>query len=189
MDENLVGSALAEAREKMHKMVLHTQSEFAGFRTGRASSGLVERLTVEYYGTEVPLMQLAGFSIPEARVLVITPYDKGALGSIERAIQASDLGINPSNDGSMIRLVFPQLTEERRKELVKQVRARAEEGRVGIRNNRRSARHDLEQAEKRHEINQGQLERAEKELEKLTADSIAEIDRMLEAKEKELMEV
>ena len=189
MDESLIELIIDEAHDKMRKAVAHTQAEFSSFRTGRASAGLVERLTVEYYGAEVPMLQLAGISVPEARILVITPYDKGSLGAIEKAIQASDLGINPSNDGAVIRLAFPPLTEERRKELVKHVKNRAEEGRVAIRNQRRSSRHELEQAEKRHEINQDLLERAEGRLEKLTGDSIAEIDRMLELKEKELMEV
>lgn len=189
MDDSIIELTLLDNREKMHKVVTHTQAEFASFRTGRASSALLERMTVEYYGTEVPMVQLAGFSIPEARVLVISPYDKGALGAIEKAIQGSDLGINPSNDGAVIRLGFPPLTEERRRDLVKQVRHRAEEGRVAVRNQRRSARHELEQAEKRHEINQDQLEHAEKDLDKATADAIAEIDKMLASKEKELMEV
>ena len=189
MDDSIIELTLLDARDKMHKVVQHTQTEFASFRTGRASSALLERMTVEYYGTEVPMLQLAGFSIPEARVLVISPYDKGALPAIEKAIQGSDLGINPSNDGVVIRLSFPPLTEERRRDLVKQVKNRAEEGRVATRNLRRSARHELEQAEKRHEINQDQLERAEKDLDRATSESIAEIDRMFETKEKELMEV
>ncbi len=189
MDQSILEIALLEAKEKMHKVIMHTQSEFSNFRTGRASPALVERLTVEYYGTELPLVQLAGFSIPEARVLVVTPYDKGALGAIEKAIQGSDLGINPSNDGVVIRLNFPALTEERRKDIVKQVRQKAEDGKVAVRNQRRASRAELEQAEKRHDINQDLLERGEKELDKLTAESIAEIDRMLDTKEKELMEV
>src|SRR5213596_1402224 len=131
----------------MTKAVTHTQSEFAGVRTGRASPALVERLKVEYYGTDVPLQQLAGFNVPEARLLVIQPYDKGALKAIEKAIQHSDLGINPSNDGQVIRLVWPQLTEERRREMVKVVKHKAEEGRVAVRQVRRTARHDLEALE------------------------------------------
>lgn len=189
MDQSIVDIALSEAKEKMHKVIVHTQSEFAAFRTGRASSALVERLTVEYYGSELPLLQLAGFAIPEARVLVITPYDKGALGAIEKAIQSSDLGINPSNDGVVIRLNFPPLTADRRKDIVKQVKHKAEDGKVAVRNLRRTFRTELEQSEKKHEINQDLLERGGKELDKLTAEFIAEIDRMLETKEKELMEV
>src|SRR5215210_1357892 len=125
----------------MTKAVTHTQSEFAGVRTGRATPALVEKLKVDYYGSDVQLQQLAGFSVPEARVLVIAPYDKGAIKAIERSLQNSALGITPSNDGQVIRLTFPELTSERRKQLVKVVRHKAEEGRVAIRNLRRTARH------------------------------------------------
>jgi len=173
----------------MHKAVTHLQSEFAAVRTGRASSALVEKLKVDYYGSELPLQQLAGFGVPEPRVLVITPYDKGALKSIEKAIQQSDLGVNPSNDGTIIRLNFPELTEERRKEFVKMVKHRAEEGRVAIRNVRRQARHELEALQKDGEIGEDDLERAEKELEKRTHEVIAEIDEMLRHKEAELLEI
>ncbi len=185
----MIDETLLEAVDKMGKAVVHTQSEFAAIRTGRATPALVERLKVEYYGTEVPLQQLAGFSVPEARLLVIQPYDKSAIKAIERAIQHSDLGITPSNDGQVIRLVFPELTSERRKELVKVVRHKAEDGRVAIRNVRRSARHQLEALEREGEISSDELDRAEKELEKLTHDQVAEIDRMLARKEQELLEV
>ena len=178
-----------EAKDKMHKAVLHLQDEFAGIRTGRATPALVEKLKVDYYGTEVPLQQLAGFNVPEARLLVIAPYDKNSLKAIEKAIQNSDLGINPSNDGAVIRLSFPQLTEERRKELVKVVKHKAEDGRVAVRNLRRAARHELEGMEKNHEISSDELDRAEKELEKVTHDYVAEIDRMVQHKEHELLEV
>ncbi|HEV3401551.1 MAG TPA: ribosome recycling factor [Acidimicrobiales bacterium] len=185
----MIDDTLLEAVDKMGKAVTHTQSEFAAIRTGRATPALVERLKVEYYGTEVTLQQLAGFSVPEARLLVIQPYDKSAIKAIERAIQHSDLGITPSNDGQVIRLVFPELTSERRKELVKVVRHKAEDGRVAIRNVRRSARHQLEALERESEISTDELDRAEKELEKLTHDQVAEIDRMLARKEHELLEV
>src|SRR5439155_21188213 len=132
----------------MHKAVSHTQAEFSGVRTGRASPAFVENLKVDYYGTDTALKQIAGFNVPEARLLVITPYDKSSIKAIEKAIQNSDLGINPSNDGTVIRLTFPQLTEERRKELVKVVKHKAEEGRVAVRNLRRTARHELEHLEK-----------------------------------------
>ena len=178
-----------ESREKMRKAVLHLQDEFGAIRTGRASPGLVEKLKVDYYGTEVPLQQLAGFSVPEPRVLVLSPYDKGAVKAIEKAIQGSELGINPSNDGQVIRLTFPELTEERRRELVKVVKHRAEEGRVAVRNIRRHARQELEALERDGELSRDELDRAEKELEKLTHDTIAEIDRMLQHKEQELLEV
>ena len=144
---------------------------------------------VDYYGSEVPLQQLAGFSVPEPRVLVISPYDKGALKSIEKAIQQSDLGVNPSNDGAIIRLTFPELTADRRKDLVKVVKARAEEGRVAVRNVRRHIRQELEALEKDGDLSQDELDRIEKDLEKLTHDVVAEIDTMLGHKEKELLEV
>jgi ribosome recycling factor len=185
----MIEDVLLETTEKMGKAVAHTQSEFSSVRTGRATPALVEKLKVDYYGTEVPLQQLAGFNVPEARLLVIQPYDKNALKAIEKAIQNSDLGINPNNDGQLIRLVFPQLTEERRKELVKVVKHKAEEGRVAVRNLRRSARHHMEALERGGEVSSDELERAEKELEKLTHEYVLEIDRMVQHKEQELLEV
>ncbi len=184
-----VAEITAECRDKMHKAVTHLQEEFGAVRTGRASPALVEKLKVDYYGSDVPLQQLAGFSVPEPRVLVIQPYDKGAMKAIEKAIQQSDLGINPGNDGQVIRLAFPALTEERRKELVKVVKHRAEEGRVAVRNVRRHARHELEGLEKAGELSRDELERVEKDLEKATHEVIAEIDHMLAHKEQELLEV
>jgi len=189
MDDSLVGAVLEDTREKMHKAVTHAQSEFQQVRTGRASPALVEKLKVDYYGSEVPLQQLAGFSVPEARMLVISPYDKSALGAIEKAIQNSDLGMNPSNDGNVIRLNVPQLTAERRKEMVKRVHHMAEDGKVAVRNVRRAARKDLEALEKDGDITTDELDRAEKELEKITHEYVAEIDRMLQHKEQELLEV
>ena len=180
---------LAESKDKMAKATAHLQGEFGSIRTGRASPIFVEKLRVDYYGSEVPLQQLAGFSVPEPRLLVISPYDKNAIKAIEKAIQASDLGITPSNDGSVIRLAFPQLTEERRREMVKVVKHKAEEGRVAVRQVRRTARHDLEALERDHNLSGDELERAEKELEKLTHEYVAEIDRMLQHKEQELLEV
>jgi ribosome recycling factor len=178
-----------DCRDKMRKAVAHLQHEFAGIRTGRATPGLVEKLQVDAYGSSVPLQQLAGISVPEPRVLVISPYDKGTMKPIEKAIQASDLGINPSNDGQVMRLVFPALTEDRRRELVKVVRQRAEEGRVAVRNIRRQARHELEALEKDGDISKNDLDRAEKDLEKLTHGVIDDVDQMLEHKERELLEV
>jgi ribosome recycling factor len=188
-DPESVDEVLLETAEKMEKAVAHTQAEFATVRTGRATPALVERLKVDYYGTDVPLQQLAGFNVPEARLLVVQPYDKGALKAIEKAIQHSDLGINPNNDGQVIRLVFPQLTEERRKELVKVVKHKAEEGRVAIRNLRRHARQQLEHLERDAAITTDELDRAEKELEKTTHEYVAEIDKALQHKEHELLEV
>lgn len=188
-DDSFIGAVFSDTKGKMARAVAHLQTEFQAIRTGRATPALVEHLKVEYYGTDVPMQQLAGFNVPEARLLVITPYDKSALKAIERAIQNSDLGINPSNDGSVIRLSFPPLTEERRRDFVKVAKHKGEEARVAVRNVRRAARHDLEALEKDGEISSDELERAEKELEKVTHDYVAEIDRMLQHKEQELLEV
>lgn len=188
-DDSLLGAVLDDAKDKMGRAVAHAQADFAGVRSGRANSGLVENLRVEYYGSEVPLKQLASFNVPEARLLVISPFDKGSMKSIEKAIQHSELGLNPSNDGTVIRLQFPQLTAERRKDLVKVVKQKAEDARVAIRNLRRAARHDLEALEKDGDISSDELDRAEKEMEKLTAEHVAEIDRLVQHKEAELLEV
>ena len=188
-DDSLLGAVFSDSKEKMDKAITHLQSDFSAVRTGRASPALVEKLRIDYYGSEVPLQQIAGINVPEARLLVITPYDKSSLKTIEKAIQNSDLGINPSNDGSVIRLAIPPLTEERRKEFVKVAKNKAEDGRIAVRNVRRSARHDLDALEKDGDISSDELERAEKELEKITHDYVAEIDRMLQTKEQELLEV
>jgi len=188
-DGSLIEVALEDAREKMLRAIDHAKGEFASVRTGRAMPGLVERLKVDYFGSEVPLQQLAGVTVSEARVLVIHPYDKGSLKAIEKAIQLSDLGVNPSNDGVLIRLVFPQLTAERRKELVKVVKQRAEDGRVALRGVRRAARHELEQLEHAGDISSDDLDWAEKELEKLTHELVGELERLLSHKEQELLEV
>ncbi|HEX3393244.1 MAG TPA: ribosome recycling factor [Acidimicrobiales bacterium] len=185
----MIDDILVDTADKMTKATAHTRADFSSIRTGRATPALVEKLKVEYYGSDVQLQQLAGFSVPEARVLVIAPYDKGAIKAIERALQNSDLGITPSNDGQVIRLTFPQLTSDRRKELVKVARHKAEDGRVATRNLRRSARHELEALEKNGEISSDELERAEKDLEKLTQEHVADIDHALARKEQELLEV
>jgi len=169
--------------------VEHTQSEFASIRTGRATPALVEHLKVDYYGADTELRTMAGFSVPEARLLVISPYDKGSLPAIEKALQTSDLGITPSNDGTVIRLSFPVPTEQRRKELVKVVKQKAEDGRVTVRNARRSARHDLEGMQKDGELSSDELERVERDLDKLTQEQVAAIDRLLTHKEQELLEI
>jgi ribosome recycling factor len=188
-DDDMIAMVLDEAREKMGQAVTHTRAEFTGVRTGRAAPALVEKMPVDYYGTEVPLQQIAGFTVPEARMLVISPYDKGAMGAIEKAIQQSNLGLSPSNDGQVIRLNFPPLTEERRKELVRVVKGMAEEGRVRIRHARRAARHDLEALEKDGDISVDDLNWAEKELDKLTHQQEGEVDQALQHKEQELLEV
>jgi ribosome recycling factor len=189
MSDELAQVVLEDVRDKMTKAVEHTRSEFFTVRTGRANSALVETLLVDYYGTPTPLRQLAGFSVPDAMLLVVSPYDKGALSAIEKAISSSDLGINPNNDGNVIRLAFPPLTEERRKEMVKVVRHKAEEGRVAVRNLRRAARHELEGLEKEGSLTADEVERFEKELEKLTHAQVATIDEVLSHKERELLEV
>jgi len=187
MSDEMIALVLDDARQKMHKAVEHARAEFSGVRTGRAAPALVERILVDYYGSEVPLQQVAGIQAPEARMLVISPYDKGALAAVEKAIQQSDLGLNPSNDGQVIRLMFPQLTAERRKELVRVVKAMAEDGRVAIRNLRRAARHDLDALAKDNEATEDDVARAEKDLDKLTHAQEAEIDKALEQKEQELL--
>ena len=188
MDEELVGLVISEARERMEKAVEHTRSEFAAVRTGRAQSALVEKLKVDAYGSDVELRQIAGLSVPEARLLVISPYDKARLPAVAKAIQASDLGITPSDDGQVLRLAFPALTEERRKELVKVVKHKAEEGRVAVRNVRRSARHDLEVMEHDGELSTDELERIERDLDHLTHEHVERIEELLAHKEKELLQ-
>lgn len=185
----MIDDLLADAMEKMAKASAHAQEEFATVRTGRANSALVEKLRVEYYGADTPLQQLASFSVPEARVLVIQPFDKSTMKAIEKAITNSDLGVNPNNDGAVIRLNFPPLTQERRKDFVKIVKSKAEDGKVAVRNVRRSVRTSLERAEKDGEISTDELKRAEKDLDKITEEYVAEIDRHLVHKEQELLEV
>ena len=185
----MIEETLLEAMDKMDKAVEHTQTQFASVRTGRATPSLVERLNVDYYGSPVPLQQLASISVPEARQLLIKPHDRGALEAVEKAIRDSDLGVAPNNDGIAIRLTLPQLTEERRKEYVKVVRAMAEDGRIAVRATRRDARKTLETAEKDGEISADELDRAEKELEKVTHDHVEHIDAALGRKEHELLEV
>ncbi len=188
MNDDLVSVVLSEARDKMAKAVGHTRQEFSSIRTGRAAPALVEKISVDYYGSEVPLQQLAGFSVPEARMLVINPYDKGAMPAIEKAIRNADLGLNPSNDGTNIRLSFPPLTAERRKEFVRVVKQMAEDGRVAVRNLRRAARHDLDSLQKDSDLSEDELQRAEKELDKITHSQEAGIDKALESKEQELLQ-
>lgn len=178
-----------EASDRMDKSIAALSHEFTTVRTGRASGQLLEKIQVEYYGAPTPLLQLAGVSTPEPQLLVISPYDKTALHAIEKAIQASDLGLTPSNDGNVIRLPFPPLTEERRKELVKLCRQYAEEARVAVRNIRREANDKLKHREKDHEISQDEMHRAEDEIQKITDAHIAKIDEVLKHKEAEIMEV
>lgn len=173
----------------MRGAVSVTQDELSSIRTGRANPKLLDRLMIDYYGTQISIKELASTSVPEPRLLVIQPYDRTALAAMERAIMTSDLGLTPSSDGTVIRLSFPPLTEERRKELIKVARDRAEEGRVSVRNVRRHAKETLERMEKDHTISEDDLRRSEKELQHVTDRFVSDIDELLEHKEKELLEV
>ena len=180
---------LKDATERMQKSVEATRTEFGTVRTGRASPQLLDRVEVDYYGAKTPLKQLANISASEARLLTVTPYDKGSIGAIEKAIIESEIGLTPSNDGALIRLSIPELTEERRKELAKIVHGIAEEGRVAIRNIRRDVMHDLRELKKEGEVGSDDEHRAEAELQKLTDARIGEIDSSLQGKETEILEV
>lgn len=183
----MIGDLLAEAEHKMEMAADHVAGEFATVRTGRANPQLLQRINVDYYGTQTPLQQLASISVPEPRLLVVQPFDKSSVSDIERAIQGSDLGLNPSNDGNVIRIAFPPLTEERRKELIRVVRGMAEEGRVSARNVRRHAKTDMEALH--GEISDDDIRRGEEELQKLTDTYIERIDGLLANKEAELLEI
>jgi len=183
----MVQETLEEAQDRMHKAIEALRRELATVRTGRASPGLVEHLKVEYYGTATPLNQLATITTPDARLIVIQPWDRGAIGAVEKAILKSDLGLNPASDGTVIRLAIPPLTEDRRRELAKHVRKRVEDARVAVRNVRRDRHEHLRQAEHQHEISQDDLHRAEIELQKLTDEQVLEIDNIGEEKEAELL--
>ncbi|MBI1885307.1 MAG: ribosome recycling factor [Chloroflexi bacterium] len=185
----MIDDALADAKQRMVKAVEALRRELATIRTGRASPGLVEGLKADYYGTPTPLKQIASISTPEARLIVIQPWDKQSISAIEKAIQKSDLGLTPANDGNVIRLTIPQLTEDRRKELAKLVRRRVEEGRVAVRNVRRDDHEELRALQRDHKISEDDLHRAEHELQKLTDEFIKEIDKVGEEKEAELLAV
>ena len=182
-------ATLAEAAEKMDKTIEATKDDFASVRTGRANPALFAHIEVEYYGTPTPLQQLASFQVPEARTLLITPYDRTALGNIETALRNSDIGANPANDGNVIRVVLPELTEERRKEYVKIGKGYAEQGRVSIRNIRRTAKDAIEKMQKDGDVGEDEAKRATGELDELTKKKVDSIDRLLAAKEEELLEV
>ena len=181
--------SVKEASERMQKTVAALAHEFSGVRTGRASGTILERVMVEYYGTSTPLLQIASVSAPEPQMLVVSPYDRSAMGAIEKAVRSSDLGLNPSNDGTVIRVPFPPLTEERRRDLVKLCRHYAEESRVAIRNIRRDTNDFFKNQEKAHEISQDELHRLEADVQKATDAHIAEVDELLKHKEAEIMEV
>jgi len=180
---------LRDAEDKMRKAVSVNQEELASIRSGRASPTLLHRIHVDYYGTQVPLNQIANVSVPEPRLMVVAPYDTSQIGAIEKAILASDLGITPNNDGQVIRLAFPQLTEDRRKELIKVAHVRAEEGRVAVRGVRRHAKQSLEHMKKDHTLSEDEERAAEGQLQKLTDRYVGEVDANLKRKEAELSEV
>jgi ribosome recycling factor len=185
----VIDSTLREADDKMAKAVEHAREEFAAIRTGRAHPAMFANITADYYGQQTPLQQLAGFQVPEPRVVIISPYDVGAKGAIEKAIRESDLGVNPSDDGKVLRIVLPELTEERRREFIKVAKAKAEDGRVAVRNLRRNAKQALDRAEKDSEITKDDNTGAEKRLDGLTKKHVETIDELLKHKEAELLEV
>ncbi|WP_211225752.1 ribosome recycling factor [Nocardioides alkalitolerans] len=184
-----MNQVLNEADSKMDKSVEATREEFAAIRAGRAHPSMFSKILVDYYGTPTPLQQLASFTAPEARIILIAPYDMGAMTAVEKAIRDSDLGVNPSNDGKVLRAVFPELTEERRKEYIKVARTKAEDGRVSVRNIRRTAKQNLEKLEKDGEVGKDDVTGAEKRLDGTTKKHVDAIDDMLKSKEAELLEV
>jgi ribosome recycling factor len=185
----VIDQTLREADQKMNKAVEHAKEEFSAIRTGRAHPAMFNKLTADYYGTPTPIQQLASFQSPEARTVLIQPYDRQATAAIEKAIRDSDLGVNPTDDGKLIRVVMPELTEERRKEYIKLARSKAEDSRVSVRNIRRSAKQSLEKAEKDGEVGQDDVIGAEKRLDGMTKKHVDEIDELLKHKESELLEV
>ena len=185
----MIDEILLEAEEKMEKAVQVSKDDFASIRTGRANPSMFSKIIVDYYGSPTPVNQLASFHVPDARMVTITPYDKGSVGAVDRAIRDSDLGVNPTNDGTMIRVVFPQLTEERRKEFIKVARHKAEDARVSIRSVRRHAKDALDKLVKDGDVGEDDVARAEKELERVTQRHVAAVDELLKHKETELLEV
>jgi ribosome recycling factor len=185
----VIDETLLEAEEKMEKAVAVAKEEFATIRTGRAHPAMFSKITAEYYGTQTPVNQLASFHIPEPRMVVIQPFDKSSLGAIEKAIRNSDLGVNPSNDGSIIRVVFPDLSEDRRKEYIKVARHKAEDSKISIRNIRRHAKDSLDKLVKAGDAGEDDVRRAERELDDLTHTYVGQVDDLLRIKEAELLEV
>ncbi|MGG5316637.1 ribosome recycling factor [Enterococcus sp. AZ072] len=185
----MADAVMNEAQQKMKKAEESLQRQLGQIRAGRANASLLDRITVNYYGAPTPVNQLASITVPEARVLMITPFDKSTIEDVEKAILASDIGLNPANDGNVIRLVIPQLTEERRKELAKEVKKEAENAKVAVRNVRRDAMDDYKKQQKNSDITEDDLRSMEKDIQKLTDDSVKEIDKIVSEKEKELLEV
>jgi ribosome recycling factor len=180
---------LSDAKHRMDQAVSKVGEDFGGIRTGRANPKLLNKITVDYYGTQTPLQQLANFAVPEPRVLIVNPFDKGSVNQIEKAIRDSDLGLNPSSDGGTIRCVFPELTEERRKDFIKLARQAAEDGKIAVRNVRRHARDQMQKLEDDGDVGADEHDRYAKQLEELTGKHVAQIDQLLEQKEKDLLEV
>ena len=185
----MIDDTLLDAEERMEKAVTVAKDDFGGIRTGRATPGMFQKIVVDYYGAMTPVIQLASLTVPEPRMAVVTPYDKSSLGSIERAIRDSDLGVNPTNDGTVIRISFPQLTEERRREFIKVARSKAEDAKISIRNIRRKAKDELDRLVKDGETGEDEVVRAEKELDRTTSSHVAHVDELLRHKEAELLEV
>lgn len=185
----MADAVMNEARDKMKKAQEALQRQLGQIRAGRANASLLDRITVDYYGVPTPVNQMASITIPEARVLMVTPFDKNMIGDVEKAIQASDIGLNPANDGNVIRLVIPQLTEERRKELAKEVKKEAEGAKVAVRNIRRDAMDDYKKQQKNGDLTEDDLRDVEKDIQTLTDENIKAIDQIISEKEKELLEV
>lgn len=185
----MISDIIKEAEHKMKATIEHAQEDFGSIRTGRAHPAMFNKLTADYYGAPTPLQQLATFQVPEARVVLISPFDRGAMEGIEKAIRDSDLGVNPANDGNVIRIVMPQLTEERRKEYIKLARGKAEEARVAIRSNRRNALDAVKKLEKDKEIGEDEAARADKQLDGMTKKFEEQVNELLKSKEAELLEV
>jgi ribosome recycling factor len=185
----VIDDSLLEAEEKMEKAVAVAKEDFTGIRTGRVHPSMFNKITAEYYGTQTPVNQLASFHMPEPRMVIIQPYDKGAMSAIEKAIRNSDLGVNPSNDGTIIRVIFPDLSEERRREYIKVAHRKAEDSRVSIRNIRRHAKDSLDKMIKSGDAGEDEVRRAERELEDLTHTYVVQVDELLKHKEAELLEV
>jgi len=185
----VIDETLLDAEEKMDKAVSVAKEDFGGIRTGRATPQMFAKIVIDYYGAMTPVVQLASLSVLEPRMAVITPYDKSSLGQIERAIRDSDLGVNPTNDGTIIRIVFPQLTEERRRDFIKVARSKAEDAKISIRNIRRRAKEELDRMAKDGDTGEDEVNRAEKELEKTTGHYVSTVDELLRHKEAELLEV
>ena len=185
----MIDDTLLEAEEKMEKAVAVAKEEFAGIRTGRAHPSMFNKITAEYYGTQTPVNQLASFHMPEPRMVIVQPFDKSSLGAIEKSIRNSDLGVNPSNDGTIIRVIFPELSEERRREFIKVARHKAEDSRVSIRNIRRHAKDSIDKLVKGGDAGEDDGRRAERELDELTHTYVTQVDELLKHKEAELLEV